>query len=203
LLLNSVGVAVRDVVHVAQQRHRGFAELGLAHQTQAASGFTVEAAHRRDEARFACRRFGEFHRAFYRFGAAGDEEGVLQVARRNRRQQVCQHAAWPVKKLLGGHGRPVELGLHGGDHLLVRPSEAQQPISAEGIQVGAPHRVHECRAASAPLDRGEVAALGDGFTIVQKAGIVVFGKVAQGHANQFFSLRAFETLAMDDVQILT
>ena len=173
LLLHGVGVAKRHMVDIAEQRHRGLAELGLAHQAEAARGLAVEAAHRGDEAGLAGRRLGELHRALDGLGAAGDEEGILHVAGSDLGEQIGEHTARPVKQLLGRHRGALKLRLHSVDHLGMRPAEAQQPIAAEAVDIGASEGVGKCRAASAPLHRGEIAALGDGLAIVEEAGVVV------------------------------
>ena len=100
LLDHRVGVAELDEVDAGQQRQEGLAVLPLAEQRQRAAALAVEAAQRADEVGLARVEARELDRALDGVGAVVDEEGVLEVARRDLAEQLGERAAQRVEQLL-------------------------------------------------------------------------------------------------------
>ena len=116
-------------------------------------------------------------------------EVQLEDSQRDVGKQISQHAARGIKQLLCRHRGTVQLGFDRVDDFLVTPSQTQEPVATKTIEVGASESVGKGSAAAAPFHRGEVAALGYRFAVLEKSWVIVIGKVPQSQRNQLFRLR--------------
>ena len=110
LVLDRLGVAELDEVDAGQQRQEGLAVLPPAEQRQRAAALAVESAQRADEVGLAGEDPRELDRALHGVGAVVDEEGVLQVSRRDLAEQLRQRAAQRVQQLLARERHAARAG---------------------------------------------------------------------------------------------
>ena len=162
------------------QRLDRLAELRLAHQRQRAEGLAVERGFRAHETGLAGRDARDLHRTLHRLGAGVAHEHVRDVARRDVREQPAQHRAHGIEQLLRRQRIAQQLRLDRGHHLGMADPEVVDPVAAEAVDPLASAQIANGGPVTGPLDRGEVARLGDRFPVTDEARCVVRVVVLDG-----------------------
>ena len=198
LLLHRVGAAEGHEEHVLQHGLEGLAVLALAHEGERAVALAVEAADAGDEAALARVEAGQLHGAFDGVGAVADEEAVLQVAGGQLAQELGQGAPQGIEQLLGRQGHALELRLHRPHDLRVVDARGVDPVAAQAVDVLPARDVLEVAALAAPLDGGELSALGHGLSVLEVTAVVVGAEVLEGVRDDLAPLVVVELVGVDD-----
>ena len=115
----------------------------------------------------------ELDRALDGVGAVVDEEGVLEVSRRDLAEELRERAAQRVQELLARERHALELVGDGLDDFGMPDAGAVDAVAAEAVDVGAAREVLERRALAGPLEGRVVAQLDHGLAVLEVAAVVV------------------------------
>ena len=188
-----VGVAGRHVGHIDQQRRELLAAPGVAAHGQRAQRVAVVALAPGDEVaalgladlqRVLARHL---QRRLHRLGAAADEVGVAHAGRGVMHQLGGQRLGH-----LGGEeagvriGQPVDLRVHGGDHVRVAMPQARDGGAAGGVDVAPAGAVDQVHAFSA---HGHGRCLAQRTVEDVGAGHASFRNIARCDFNSVFRLQ--------------
>ena len=169
LVFDRFGIAELDEVDSRKQRQEGLAVLPAAEQRERAAALAVETAQRADEVGLSGEHPRQLDRAFHGVGAVVDEEGILQISRRDFAEELRERAAERVQELLARERHAAELIHDRLDDLGMPDPGAVDAVAAEAIDVGAAGEILERRAFAGPLERRILAHLDHRLAVLEVA----------------------------------
>ena len=161
--LVAVGIAGRDMGGRHQDGRERRAPPGIAAHGQRTQRVAVVALAARDEVRAL--GLADLHevlarhleRGLHGLGAAADQVGVAGTFGRAAHQFLPQFLGHRSGEEAGvGIGQPVDLVMHGGDHVGMTVAQRGHGRTARGIDIAAPLRVADFQAAGGDGDGGRV-----------------------------------------------